>query len=112
MFGEGFKLQHIIEAIYESQCATISVGTHHYVQLSESDVLKNADPKKLESIELLFPAGAAVPSSCEEIYKAKMKNLKFVMNGYGMSEVGVLTINNTSTAIGYVLPGNTFKVRI
>ncbi len=54
----------------------MTLGTHHYVQLSESDLLKNTNPEDLESIELILPAGAAVPQSCGDIYREKMKNLK------------------------------------
>ena len=112
MFGEGLTLKMILDATAESGNKSISLGTHHYVQLSESKELEEYDSDKLANLELLMPAGAAVPASCEIGWKAKCRNLKTVINGYGQTEAGILTLNNNVHALGYVLPGVQLKVYI
>ncbi len=54
----------------------IALGTHHYVQLAESDILRQSDPEEFDSVEMIVPAGAAVPQSCQAKFKEKMRNLK------------------------------------
>lgn len=90
----------------------MALGTHHYVQISESEMLKNANPDDFDSLEWILPAGAAVPQSCQAKYKEKMKNLKLIINGYGQSEMGVITMGVTSLHLGAVMPGNRIKVRM
>ena len=110
MFGKGMTLNHILDAIRESKCGSISIGTHHYVWLSEAEELKNADPEDFDIVEVVSPVGAAVPSQCEIPFKAKFRNLKYVLNVYGMTELGFVTASGTSSKLGYVLPGQTVKV--
>ena len=83
----------ILDATAESKNSSISIGTHHYVQLSESKELEEYDCDKLDSVELLLPAGASVPASCEIAWKEKCRNLKFVLNAYGQTEAGILTLH-------------------
>ena len=111
MFGEGVTFKLILDSIAEADSKSCSLGTHHYVQMSTSEELKNYDPKKLSNLEMLFPAGAAVPEACEKLYLEKFPSLKHIMNGYGQSEIGLITVSNTPKMLGYVLPGNTICVR-
>ena len=60
MFGTDFKLEHLLNTIIEKKPKQIVIGTHHYVQLAESDILDQADPDDLDSVDLIAPAGAAV----------------------------------------------------
>ena len=100
----------ILDATAESGNKSITLGTHHYVQLSESKELEEYDSEKLDKLELLAPAGAAVPASCEIAWKAKCRNLKTVINGYGQTEAGIMTISDNAQSLGYVLPGVQLKV--
>ena len=110
MFGEGITLKMILDAIAESKNKSLTLGTHHYVQLSESKELEEYSSGKLDQLEMLIPAGAAVPESCEILWKAKCRNLKAIMNGYGQTEAGILTINDNVRILGKVLPGVQIKV--
>ena len=76
MFGKSFTLDHLIQTIIDVQPSSVGLGTHHYVQLAESDALAKVDPAKLASVKLLFPAGAAVPDSCEGKLLEKFVSLK------------------------------------
>lgn len=110
IFDKRFNLDLAIQTIVETQCSTLILLYHHYVQLSDAKEILDAKADDLGSVELVMPAGAAVPASCEERLKSKMKNLKFVTNCYGSTETGLVTIGQTTTNLGHVLPGNTIKV--
>ena len=78
MFGKGFQLEVLLNTITEVKPTSIALGTHHYVQLAESDILQQTDPEELKSVKLMLPAGAAVPSSCEIRVRAKFPNLSVI----------------------------------
>jgi len=65
MFGKEFSLSFLMETIKEVKPQTVILGTHHYLQLSESTLLQQTDPKDLESVKLMIPVGAAAPSCCQ-----------------------------------------------
>ena len=75
MFGPGFTLDTLVDTIVKVKPVTITVGTHHYVQLAESDAMDSRDPEDFESVKLLLPTGAAVPSSCEVKLRKKFRGL-------------------------------------
>jgi len=110
MFGDGFKLEHLFRTILEQKPRQVTLGTHHYVELAESRMLAEADEEALGSLELLTPAGAAVPRSCEAKWKAKCKNLTTILNVYGQSEVGIVTMNKGCEHLGVILPRIRIKV--
>ncbi|XP_059093403.1 luciferin 4-monooxygenase-like isoform X1 [Tigriopus californicus] len=110
MFGPDFKLEHLLNAIISAKPKSITIGTHHYVQLAESELLANTNPEDLASLEYIAPAGAAVPSSCEESYRQKCPNLKGVLNIYGQTEGGLLTLGLSTATLGSILPGISVKV--
>ena len=110
MYGESVTLKMILDAMAESQNKIVSVGTHHYVQLSASKELEEYPSDKLSQLELLAPIGAKVPANCEIAWKRKCKNLKAFLNTYGQTETGMLTINRCSNALGRVMPGVELKV--
>ena len=60
---------------------------------------------------MILPAGAAVPQSCQAKFKTKMRNLKTIINAYGQTECGLVTMALTSLKLGTVLPGSRVKVR-
>ena len=100
MFGTGFKLGHLFDTIVMKKpkqvrhrtasirirtkdrkltlpsLLEIALGTHHYVQIAESEMLKKANPDDFDSLQWILPAGAAVPQSCQAKYKEKMRNLQ------------------------------------
>jgi hypothetical protein len=65
-----------MDTIREVKPRGVALGTHHYVQLSESKILKEVNPEDLSEVKLLMPAGAAVPSSCEQAIRKTFKNLQ------------------------------------
>lgn len=78
MYGPNFQLEHLLNTIITAKPKSITVGTHHYVQLAESELLANANPEDLASLEYIAPAGAAVPPSCAALYHKKCPNLKVI----------------------------------
>ncbi len=54
----------------------MALGTHHYVQIGESSMLAAVKAEDLSSVQVLVPAGAAVPNSIEQNFRKKMRNLK------------------------------------
>jgi len=89
----------------------IFMGTHYYVQLTESKVFLESNPSDLDSVELVMPTGAAVPEHYRMAYMKHMRNLKVVLNAYGATEMVCCSINTNSESLGVVLPGITFKVK-
>jgi len=110
MFGSNFTLKLLIDVIREVKPSTVGLGAHHYVQLAESDVLGQVEPDDLDSVKLLFPAGSAVPSSCEQKIRKKFRNLQGVCNGYGQTESGIVSIGFENGNLGMIMPQ--FKVKI
>ena len=110
MFGKNFTLDILLNTILEAKPTTIALGTHHYVQLAESDILAKANPADLASVKFLAPAGAAVPQSCEQKFKDKFPNMIGVLNMYGQTESGVISTGVSSVALGSVYAGCRIKV--
>lgn len=110
MFGADFTLDVLLNTIIEVRPATVALGAHHYVQLAESNILANANPADLDSVNMLFPAGSAVPSSCEDLMKQKFRNLKGVLNGYGQTESGIVCAGFANGNLGMMFPH--YKVKI
>jgi len=110
MFGPDFTLKILLDTIVEAQPGTVALGSHHYVQLAESDILDKVDPESLDSVTTLFPAGSAVPSSCEIKIKEKFRNLQGVLNGYGQTESGIATIGLGQASLGMVMPQYRVKI--
>ena len=79
MFGPGFSLDRVLSAIIEVKPHAVGLGSHHYVQLAESEILKLADPADLDSVKTILPAGAAVPSSCEDLIRKKFQKLTVIL---------------------------------
>jgi hypothetical protein len=50
MFGPGFSLTLLMNTIKDVKPRSVLLGTHHYVQLSESALLQQTDTKDLVSI--------------------------------------------------------------
>ena len=75
MFGPKFTMDMLVGTIARVRPSTVALGTHHYVQMAESNILDNRDPSDFDSVKALFPAGAAVPSSCETKLKKKFTGL-------------------------------------
>ena len=110
MFGKDFTLQILLDTIVEVKPSTVALGAHHYVQLAESDILDDVEPENLDSVVTLFPAGSAVPSSCEIKIRAKFRNLQGVINGFGQTESGIASIGFGQANLGMLMPH--FKVKV
>lgn len=110
MFGAQFSLDILLNTIIEVKPSTVALGAHHYVQLAESEILATANSADLESVNMLFPAGSAVPSSCEELLKRKFPNLKGVLNAYGQTESGLVCAGYDNGYLGMIFPH--YKVKI
>ena len=92
MFGKDFNLDILLNAIKTARPDTVILGAHHYVQLSEYDVSKTVTMQDLDSVSKIFPAGSAVPSICEANLKRKFPSLIEVVNGYGQTEAGIISV--------------------
>ena len=109
MYGEGMTLQMILDAVAESQANALYFGTHHFVQLSKSHELREYDADRLSSLQYLIPTGATIPEACIDNFRDKLPNFVGVWNGYGLTETGMLLVNNSSKSIGKILPGVQLK---
>ena len=110
MFGQNFSLDLLVNVIKEVKPSCVSLGAHYYVQLAESELLDQVDPKDLDSIKLLCPAGSAVPSSCGINILKKFRNLEGVMNAYGQTEYGLVSAGFANGHLGTIFPKCTIKI--
>ena len=86
------------------------MGSHHYVQMSEEE---DPDPSLLESVRLIMPTGASVPSVCTEKLKRKFSKCPLFVNLYGQTEAGTVVLGNQEmVGLGPIKPGCTIKVNI
>ncbi len=78
VYGPTFTLEKYLHTVMAEKPNCIVMGAHHFVQLSESDLLANTDSEKLSSVKLIMPTGSAVPTaSCEKLL-SKFKNCMVV----------------------------------
>ena len=110
MFGSTFTIKLLLDVLREVKPNSADLGAHHYVQLAESDILEQVDPADLDTIQFLCPAGSAVPSSLQLRLKKKFKNLEGVMNCYGQTEAGIVSIGWERSHLGMIAP--LLKVKI
>ncbi len=75
----GFTVEKLANMLAVLRPATITVGPHHYIELSESESIEKMDPKLLDSIKAMMPVGAAEPEICETNLKARFTKLKVLM---------------------------------
>ena len=110
MYGDGMSTRMMLDAISESQSKVIYLGTHNYVNLSKSQDFLDYDVERLSSLQYVIPTGASIPESCIETFIEKLPNFVSIWNGYGLTETGMLLVNNSSKSIGKILPGVQLKV--
>ena len=55
MLGKGMTLKHLTETIVKARPKQVTLGTHHYIQLAESDLLTKYSPDQLDSLEYILP---------------------------------------------------------
>ena len=104
-------MKMILDALNESKSRVLYLGTHHYTTLSNSEELNNYDPEKLCSLRYIIPTGACIPEAYLDIYIKKLPNFIGIWNGYGLTETGMLLVNDNSKALGKILPGVKLKVK-
>ena len=110
MYGDAMSTRMMLDAISESQSKVLYLGTHHYVNLSKSQDFSDYDVNRLSSLQYIIPTGATIPESCIEIFIEKLPNFVSIWNGYGLTETGMLLVNNSSKSIEKILPGVQLKV--
>ena len=76
MFGSKVVLDQFIDTIARVKPSFMAIGTHHYVQMSESAYLAAKDPLDFDSVKYMVPTGAAVPSSCKKKVMERFPSLK------------------------------------
>ena len=74
VYGPEFTLDKYLDSIVSRTPTYIVMGAHHFVQLSESELLANMDSEKLSSVKVIAPTGSAVPSASVEKMLTKFKN--------------------------------------
>ena len=110
MYGDGMSTRMMLDAISESQSKVIYLGTHNYVNLSKSQDFLDYDVERLSSLQYIIPTGATIPESCIEVFIERLPGFVGIWNGYGLTETGMLLVNNSSKSIGKILPGVQLKV--
>jgi len=112
--GKGFSLELLLSEIKQSKdrFGALVLGTHHYVQLSELDLSTvKFKPSDLYSVKMILPSGAAVPAICRQKLKKIFPFLTFFYNGYGQTEVYVISGGfQELRGLGRIFPGTTAKV--
>lgn len=73
-------MEKLVAAIVEHQPKQLTIGSHHYVSLAESDVLTTIDRGDLASVEMIVPTGTVSPKRCEVILRRYFSNLKVMNN--------------------------------
>ncbi len=76
MCGPTFTLEKFLETITTVMPTNLTMGTHHFVQLAESDMLANTDTELLSSVRSIVPTGAAVHKDTVDKMLGKFKNAK------------------------------------
>ena len=110
MFGDGFPLDILLQAIKKAKPDALILAPHIYVQLSEyNDIFKTVDPVDLSSVTKIAPAGSAVPAICEMKLKEKFSNLENVYNGYGQTESGMISIGTNNGYVIWVIKNEIWK---
>ena len=83
--------------------------TQNYVKLCHW-MVNRQDLSQLAHLKSLFVAGTVVPPEYEAFYLKNVSSLKYILNGYGQTELCVISISPNPTTLGYVLPGCTVRV--
>lgn len=110
MFGADFKLEILLKAIKVAQPEALMLGAHHYVQLSECNVLDIVNADDVACVTKIFPAGSAVPAICQTNLKKSFKNLETVFNGYGQTETGIVSVGHENEHLGQIVNGVKVKI--
>lgn len=110
MFGNDFHLEVLLKAIKVAQPEALMLGAHHYVQLSEYNVLDIVSADDVACVTKIFPAGSAVPGICHANLKKKFENLEIVFNGYGQSETGIVSVGHDNDNLGQIINGVQVKI--
>ena len=112
MHGDEMTMKMILDGLSESESRVLYLGTHHYTELSNSKDLLDYDPEKLSTLQYIIPTGSCIADAYIEKYKKKLPNFIGIWNGYGLTETGMLLVNDNSHSLGKILPGVKLKVKI
>ena len=77
MNSDTFSIKKLFHMVKEERPIVLILGTHHYVQMSETSLeevgVKESD---LDSALILSPVGASVPIICRQQLKKVFRNMK------------------------------------
>ena len=96
--------------IVQVQPKFLALHAYYFTHLLSTGALDPYDQTLFDSIEIVRPAGSVVPKAFEEVYRTKFKNMKKIMNTYGSSETGIVSVSYDLQRSGCVLPMCTLKV--
>ena len=72
-----FSIKKLFRAVKEERPMVLILGTHHYVQISETNLEGIGIKKKdLDSVLIFSPVGASVPIFCGHQLKKMFCNMK------------------------------------
>ena len=98
MFGQGSTFELFLTTAKRVQPRSMTMGSHHYVQLCQSPLLELINPEDFKSVKIIFPAGASVPQQCEEVIREKFHNLQ-VCKRWILKAPALIIVNGISQGI-------------
>ena len=111
--GKGFTLEALLESVKRYRPSFMILGAHHYVQLSEFDLLATkVSSSDLNSVKQIAANGSAVPSICKNKLRKMFQFSALHVQGYGQTEAhrmstGLMEYNG----LGAIDPRVTIKVK-
>ena len=76
MNGPEFSIQKLLEAIKREQPKHLAIGSHHYVQIAETDLnITGLREQDLSSVFSILPVGTSVPEGLFQKLQRKFPNL-------------------------------------
>ena len=100
LVGKGFTIQKFLEEIKVAKPISLTIGTHHFVQMSEIDLnLTGLDKTDLSSVLWIMPVGASVPPISFQKLQNIFPNLKVSHVTYPITLPHHLHITNAKKLI-------------
>jgi len=106
---EGASISDIVRALEESNCVSIQMGSHQFVNLAESKELEHLDTTNMKNLARIIPVGTTVPKSCAHVLRTKFPGVE-IQNVYAQTESGFLAWSSSLEKLGTIPPGVTIKI--
>eukprot|EP00095_Tigriopus_kingsejongensis_P009218 maker-scaffold974_size74728-snap-gene-0.20 protein:Tk09218 transcript:maker-scaffold974_size74728-snap-gene-0.20-mRNA-1 annotation:"luciferin 4-monooxygenase" len=97
----------IMEAAHKYKPNLMFIWTHHGVELAMAKPRPDLD---LSSVTAISPLGSSLDTNLLEDLKPKFPNCKAILNYYGMTELGSISMGHTPTSMGSLLNGREVKI--